>query len=164
MAEATSHAVALAADRLFPSRFLSTDSACGISRLGDRLRSNAPCAQRDFNYLHSAARGYCACDVENFAVLLPLVAVSGSECVDALLAAGFAVASRTGEHTSLAKSGRSVSVRCGALLMPEELLAILRDAGLAYSDFLDLLSEAPTDPDMRRPNLAGTASSSPPPR
>jgi hypothetical protein len=141
---------------------LSTDSACGISRPHAVLGSNASRLARDFSYLHSAAAGYCACDVENFAVLLPLVAVSGSECVDALLAAGFAVASRTDDHISLAKSGRSVTVRTGALLMPEELLAILRDAGLAYSDFLDLLSEAPTDPDMRRPNVVRNASSPPP--
>lgn len=95
-------------------------------------------------------------------MLLPLVAVSGPECVDALQAAGFAVASRTDDHTTLAKSGRSVTIRTGALLLPEELLNVLRDAGLAYSDFLDLLSEAPTDPDMRRPPVRIT--SSPPPR
>lgn len=95
-------------------------------------------------------------------MLLPLVAVSGPECVDALQAAGFAVASRTDDHTTLTKGGRSVTIRTGALLMPEELLGALRDAGLAYSDFLDLLSEAPTDPDMRRP--APHMTSSPPPR
>lgn len=95
-------------------------------------------------------------------MLLPLVAVSGSECVNALEAAGFAVSSRTDDHTTLSKSGRSVTIRSGALLMPEELLGVLRDAGLAYSDFLDLLSEAPTDPDMRRPSAL--SASSPPPR
>jgi hypothetical protein len=102
--------------------------------------------------------------VDNFAVLLPLVAVSGSECVDALLIGGFVVRSRTDEHAVLDKGSRSVIVRCcGSLLMPDELVNLLREAGLAYSDFLDLLSEAPTDPDMRRPNLS-RATSSPPPR
>ena len=96
-------------------------------------------------------------------MLLPLVAVSGSECVDALQAAGFDVCTRTDEHTTLGKSGRTVTVRIGALLMPEELLSILRDSGLAYSDFLDLLSEAPTDPDVRR-NSTVRVASSPPPR
>lgn len=100
--------------------------------------------------------------MENFAVLLPLVAVSGSECVDALRSAGFDVCSRTDEQTLLGKAGRSVSVRTGSLLLPDELLAILRDAGLAYSDFLDLLSEAPTDPDIRRNSLTRSASSPPP--
>ena len=95
-------------------------------------------------------------------MLLPLVAVSGPECVDALLAAGFTVSARTDDHTTLAKSGRAVSIRTGALLMPDELLGILRDAGLAYSDFLDLLSEAPTDPDVRRTSSARLASSPPP--
>jgi hypothetical protein len=100
--------------------------------------------------------------VENFAVLLPLVAVSGSECVDALLLGGFEVHSRTDDLTVLSKSGRTVTIRGGSLLMPDELLGVLRDAGLAYSDFLDLLSEAPTDPDMRRSNLVRSASSPPP--
>jgi hypothetical protein len=100
--------------------------------------------------------------VENFAVLLPLVAVSGPECVDALLAAGFTVSARTDDHATLSKSGRSVTIRTGALLMPEELLGVLRDAGLAYSDFLDLLSEAPTDPDVRRASSIRIASSPPP--
>lgn len=95
-------------------------------------------------------------------MLLPLVAVSGSECVDALISAGFAVSTRTDDHTTLAKSGRSVTVRGGALLMPEELLGILRDSGLAYSDFLDLLSEAPTDPDIRRSSVVRSVSSAPP--
>lgn len=95
-------------------------------------------------------------------MLLPLVAVSGPECVDALVHAGFAVHSRTDDHAVLAKGPRSVSIRTGALLMPEELLALLRDAGLAYSDFLDLLSEAPTDPDVRRSAGMRSASTSPP--
>jgi hypothetical protein len=100
--------------------------------------------------------------VENFAVLLPLVAVSGSECVDALLTAGFVAVSRTDEHTTLARSGRSVTVRTGTLLLPDELLAVLRDAGIGYADFLDLLSEAPTDPDVRRSSAVRIASSPPP--
>lgn len=61
----------------------------------------------------------------------------------------------------LVKGVRSVVVRTTDLLAPDELLAVLRDAGLAYSDFLDLLSEAPTDPDMRRPTVR-MASSAPP--
>lgn len=94
-------------------------------------------------------------------MLLPLVAVSGSECVDALLLAGFAVRSRTDEATFLEKGGRAVVVRTSALLTPDELVTFLKDAGLAYSDFLDLLSEAETDPDMRRPS-ARVASTAPP--
>lgn len=113
-------------------------------------------------HLRSASRGPRACHVENFAVLLPLVAVSGPECVDALVHAGFTVRSRTSDHTVLGKGPRSVSVRTSALLMPDELLALLRDAGLAYSDFLDLLSEAPTDPDVRRSGGLRSTSSAPP--
>lgn len=95
------------------------------------------------------------------AVLLPLVAVSGSECVDVLVHAGFTIRSRSEEAVLLDKAGRTVVLRAGGLLTPDELLSLLRDAGLAYSDFLDLLSEAPTDPDIRRNNLARVASSPP---
>jgi len=84
------------------------------------------------------------------AVLLPLVAVSGAECVDALVQAGFAVRSRSNDATFLAKGARTVIVRTSDMLRPEELIHVMRDAGLAYSDFLDLLSEAPTDPNIRR--------------
>lgn len=91
-------------------------------------------------------------------MLLPLVAVSGAELVDALASAGFAMRSRSDDATLLVKGGRSVTVRTADLLAPEELLSLLRDAGLAYSDFLDLLSEAPTDPDLRRtPGMPSSA-------
>jgi hypothetical protein len=95
------------------------------------------------------------------AVLLPLVAVSGSECVEALLAAGFSVRSRSDDLACLVSGMRSVSVPTVAMLTPDELVAVLRQAGVAYTDFLDLLSEAPTDPDIRPWALAA---SSPPPR
>jgi len=80
-------------------------------------------------------------------VLLPLVAVSAFECVDALRVAGFFVrAHSAATGYSLSNGLRSVTVRSTVLLAPDELLAILRDAGIPYCDFLDLLSEAPTDP------------------
>lgn len=91
---------------------------------------------------------------------MPLVAVSSAECVDALLLAEFAVHLRTDETTLLVRGGRAVSVRTAAMLGPDELLGLLREAGLAYSDFLDLLSDAPTAPDLRWPLRA--ASSAPP--
>lgn len=106
--------------------------------------------------------GYPTCDVDNFAVLLPLVAVSASECIDVLLLAGFTVRSRTEDATRLEKADRAVVIRSSALLTPDELVSLLRDAGLAYSDFLDLLSEAPTEPSIRRSSLARVASSPPP--
>ena len=92
-------------------------------------------------------------------MLLPLVAVSGEECVDALRLAGFDVRSRSDIGTTMAKDVRVVFVPDVAMLPPDELQAVMRDAGLAYSDFLDLLSEAPTDPDMRwSARAASTAS------
>ncbi|MBX3192055.1 MAG: hypothetical protein KF819_34005 [Labilithrix sp.] len=83
--------------------------------------------------------------------MVPLVAVSGAECIEALRLAGFRlhVAAAEGRVT-LASGVRVVSVPDVAMLTPTELYAILRDAGVTYSTFLDLLSETPTDPDVSR--------------
>lgn len=89
--------------------------------------------------------------------MLPLLAVSGAECVDALVVAGFALRSRGDDRTTLAKDMCEVSVPDVAMLTPSELVALLREAGLAYSDFLDCLSEAPTDPDLRTGRSAGAS-------
>ena len=82
-------------------------------------------------------------------MLLPLVAVSGSECVEALRLAGFAVRSRSDDGAYLVNGVRSVNIPSAGMLAPDVLVDLLREAGVAYADFLDLLSEAPTDPDMR---------------
>ncbi len=84
--------------------------------------------------------------------VLPLVAVSGFECVDALLLAGFAIRSRSDSATILERDLRVVVVPDVAMLTPEDLEALLRDAGIAYDDFLDLLSETPTEPDVQIEN------------
>jgi hypothetical protein len=70
--------------------------------------------------------------------------------VDALLQAGFAVRSRSADSTLLVKGLRSVFVPTVAMLTPDEMSSVLRDAGLAYSDFLEFLSETPTEPDLLR--------------
>jgi hypothetical protein len=82
--------------------------------------------------------------------MVPLVAVSGAECVDALVLAGFTVRSRNDDTAILVKELRSIAIPLVAMLTPDELTRILRDAGLAYSEFLDCLSETPTEPDLRR--------------
>lgn len=89
--------------------------------------------------------------------MLPLLAVSGAECVDALVVAGFATRSRTDDETTLSKGLRVVTIPDVAMLSPSELTALLREAGLTYSDFLDCLSEAPTDPDLRPAPLAAAS-------
>ncbi len=89
--------------------------------------------------------------------MLPLLAVSGAECVDDLVVAGFALRARNDDATTLAKDMCVVNVPDVAMLTPCELLALLREAGLAYSDFLDCLSEAPTDPDLRRASPAAAS-------
>ena len=89
--------------------------------------------------------------------MVPLVAVSGAECVDALSSAGFSLTGRTGSDVTLSKGLRVVVVPDVAMLSPDELLAVLRSAGVPYSEFLDLLSEAPTDPAMSRMRLSPSA-------
>ncbi|MBX3204759.1 MAG: hypothetical protein KF764_06805 [Labilithrix sp.] len=85
---------------------------------------------------------------------MPLVAVSGAECIEALTSAGFSLTARTRTEVTLTKGLRLVVVPDVPMLAPDDLTAILRSAGLPYSDFLDLLSEAPTDPAISRTRLS----------
>lgn len=62
--------------------------------------------------------------------------------------AGFAVRTRGGDRVTLGKSMRVVHLPNAPLLSPEELAAVLRDAGVRYLEFLDFLSETPTEPDV----------------
>lgn len=64
---------------------------------------------------------------------------------------GFSVRSRSDSATILERGLRVVVVPDVAMLAPEEMEVLLRDAGLAYDDLLDLVSESPTDPDVMRP-------------
>jgi predicted RNA binding protein YcfA (HicA-like mRNA interferase family) len=86
--------------------------------------------------------------------VIPLVAVSGVECIEALSMAGFSLTSRTGTEATMTKDLRVVVVPDVPMLRPEELMAILRSAGVPYSEFLDLLSDSPTDPAISRTRLA----------
>jgi len=78
------------------------------------------------------------------AAVLPLVAVSSEECVEALARAGFAVRSRGERQARLERGPCVVWVREAAILTPEDLTALLRASGIPYSEFLDLLSDMPT--------------------
>jgi hypothetical protein len=86
--------------------------------------------------------------------VVPLVAVSGVECVEALTMAGFAVIARTDLRTTLVRGDQVVMVPDVPFVAPEDLTEILATAGIAYPDFLDLLSEAPTDPAISRTRVA----------
>ena len=77
--------------------------------------------------------------------------MSGAECVEALLLDGFTIRSRSDSATVVERDGRVVVVPDVAMLGPEDLEALLHDAGIAYDAFLDLLSETPTDPAVLRP-------------
>ena len=78
--------------------------------------------------------------------MIPLVAVSGEECIAALKQGGFVVCRQNAETTTMRRGDREVIVPDVDFLAPDDLRALLRDAGVAYTDFLDLLSETPTDP------------------
>jgi hypothetical protein len=84
-------------------------------------------------------------------LVLPLVAVSGAECVEALVLDGFTVRTRSDAATVLERGGRVVVIPDVAMLAPEDIEALLNDAGIPYDSFLDLLSETPTDPVGVRP-------------
>jgi hypothetical protein len=83
-------------------------------------------------------------------MVIPLVAVSTEECVEALVRAGFALTSRVNGNAALEKERRVVQVPDAGILSPEDLTEVLRASGIAYSDFLDLLSECPTEPALPR--------------
>jgi hypothetical protein len=75
-----------------------------------------------------------------------LVAVSGAECVEALLFAGFTRRERTVGDTTLVRGLRSVTIPDVPLVPPEQLSEILHGSGVSHSEFLDYLSESPTEP------------------
>jgi hypothetical protein len=72
--------------------------------------------------------------------LLPALAVSSDEVVLALQHAGFA-ARRDGHTMILDRGMRTVVVPSVALLSAEQLSSTLRAAGVAYTEFLERLSD-----------------------
>lgn len=124
----------------------------GGSVLDIRDRGTSPrAAARAFEHLEVPSEG-AHLAVDNSAVLssvMPLVAVSGADCIDALVQSGFVVRSTDGGKTTLAREGRVVCVPRVSILSPDELHAMLDAARLDYGTFLDLLSEMPTNPDQR---------------
>lgn len=78
---------------------------------------------------------------------LPVLALSADEMLWALLRSGFAIVKATPAAVVLERSHRQVSVPLGPLDV-EHVVTILRDAGVSYSELLDLLGEAPTAPDL----------------
>jgi hypothetical protein len=102
-----------------------------------------------FTWFPNVDGGHSRCSRTN--LVLPLVAVSGAECVEALTLDGFTVRSRSDRTIVLERDARVVAVPDVSMLNPEELEALLVDAGIAYDDFLDLLSETPTERDVLRP-------------
>lgn len=74
---------------------------------------------------------------------LPVLALSADEMVWAFLQTGFVIVKATPGVVVLERSHRLVTIPRGALQV-EQVMAVLRDAGLSYSELLDLLGEAPT--------------------
>ena len=75
--------------------------------------------------------------------MVPVLAVSAVECIAALALAGFRPArAGTGPGTELESDWRRVTIPDQGLLEKDELEAILRAAGIPYSEFLELLTKA----------------------
>jgi hypothetical protein len=83
-------------------------------------------------------------------VCLPVIALSADEVVWGLLRAGFEIRDRSDGLIVLGKGWRVVEVRAALALVPAELFATLRQAGISYSDFLEHLVDAPSEPDIDR--------------
>ncbi len=79
---------------------------------------------------------------------LPVIAVSADEVVWALLRAGFEIRERCGGVVLLANGWRIVEVPAVPVLEPPQLLAVLRQTGISYSDFVEHLVDAPTEPKL----------------
>lgn len=78
---------------------------------------------------------------------LPVLALSADEIMWALLRSGFVIVKATSAAIVLERRHRLVSVPLGPL-ESEHVMAVLRDAGVSYSELLDLLGEAPTEPGL----------------
>lgn len=77
---------------------------------------------------------------------LPVIAVSADEVIWALLHAGFEIRERREGVLVLASGWHVVEVPAMARLLPGDLFGILSQAGLSYSELLERLAEAPTQP------------------
>jgi predicted RNA binding protein YcfA (HicA-like mRNA interferase family) len=85
---------------------------------------------------------------------LPLLAASGDEIVHALKRGGFHVCSQTATHIALEHGYKRVVVRRAQPLQPDELLAILRETGVSYSELVDWLDAPRYESCVRRRTLA----------
>jgi hypothetical protein len=74
--------------------------------------------------------------------VIPMLAISSDECVRALMLAGFCVSERRRGRTVLECGYRRVEVPHAMVLTHPALEGVLRAAGVAATDFLDLLSRA----------------------
>ncbi len=76
--------------------------------------------------------------------MMRLLTISGIECVDALVTAGFRYEARGSGANVLTKGGLLVVVPDIPQLAPEALSSILAQAGLSFSDFAELVAQSPT--------------------
>ena len=85
-----------------------------------------------------------------FHIVVPVLAVSGTECVDGLVAAGCELVQQSTDEAVLIRGLRRITVPMLDLLSREQLLRILHDADLQYVRFLDVLSALPVAGPKRR--------------
>lgn len=84
---------------------------------------------------------------------LPLFAASGIEIVRALKRRGFHVLSQAACIAILEHGHRRVAIPTGRSLHPDELLGLLRAAGISYADFIELLDSPRDESSVRRRTL-----------
>ncbi len=73
---------------------------------------------------------------------LPVLALSGEELLLALLRAGYRLRSRTDGTMVLERGYRRVAIPEQQQLLPQDVMAMLREAGITYLEFLELLEAA----------------------
>ncbi|MBV9868436.1 MAG: type II toxin-antitoxin system HicA family toxin [Abitibacteriaceae bacterium] len=70
-----------------------------------------------------------------------LPTISGKQCIDALIKAGYSIARQKGSHVIMSKEKAvPLSVPLHTTLKPGTLKGIIRDAGLSVAEFNALLS------------------------
>jgi len=113
---------------------------------GEAHRYDAPSICGALSHLTADFIAQISCMRRTRRVGLPVLALSADEVLWALLRAGFLVSQRTAEQIIVERSLRVVVVPVERSLSPEALSTLLREAGITYSDLLELVGEAPTTP------------------
>jgi hypothetical protein len=81
--------------------------------------------------------------------MISIPALSGGECLRALRRAGFEVLLVEGHSAHIVRAGRALAVPLEACLPEERVRALLGEAGVSVTEFLELLSRSRSCAAMR---------------